>query len=95
MKRKLQLMHVAASSVEYDIQRAKRELFQLCEKWDTLTNQAPALYEKDARQLLEEVNKNEDERGLSDKAFFAHPAVVVPQAMQAGGNARPVLVSPG
>jgi hypothetical protein len=31
MKRKLQLMHVEASSTEYDINKAKRRLFQLCE----------------------------------------------------------------
>jgi Na+/phosphate symporter len=95
MKRKLQLMHVEASSVEYDIHQARRELFRLCDKWDTLTNQAPALYEKDAYQVLREIDKNEKALGLIDKNASVHTAEVASHAIQSTGNARPVLVSPG
>jgi hypothetical protein len=99
MKRKLQLMHVEGSSAEYDINKAKRELFQLCEKWDTLTNQAPALYEKDAVQVIKEISKNEEARVLTDQDLSVHPAAsgdsTAHHEIQSNGNARPVLVSPG
>ena len=99
MKRKLQLMHVEGGSAQYDMNKARRDLFQLCEKWDTLTNQAPALYEKDAEQLNKEVDGNEKTRRLSDKDLFVYPAEngenIAPQIIQPTGNARPVLVSPG
>ena len=57
MKRKLQIMN-GETSIDFDSNKVKRELFQLCEKWDTLTIQAPALYRREAKKLRNDIEKN-------------------------------------
>lgn len=44
-----------------DRKEVTQKLTEICEKWDALTLQAPALYLKEWKMIKEEIDKNEKE----------------------------------
>jgi hypothetical protein len=60
MKRRLDLV-IAECSGFCDVHKAQEELQKICEKWDGLTLQAPALYRKDAELMEASIRKKEEE----------------------------------
>jgi hypothetical protein len=60
MKRELDVM-IANCTSECDIDRVRRDLRTICEKWDALTTQAPALYASEWANIVKKIAESEEE----------------------------------
>jgi hypothetical protein len=70
MKRRLQLMISECASEGCDRKEVTQKLTEICEKWDALTLQAPALYLKEWKMIKEEIDKNEKEMDQHSKSIL-------------------------
>jgi hypothetical protein len=58
MKRRLDIM-ISECTTERDLDEVRHQLRDICEKWDALTAQAPALYRAEWKGIDRQIKKNE------------------------------------
>lgn len=86
MKRRLDIM-ISECSTECDLNGVRRQLRDICEKWDMLTAQAPALYRTEWKGIDRQIKKNEIE--INKYHPTIHREVEVPPTGNQAAGERP------